>query len=79
MLVPLGKGIGNRAMARGTTWLRAIGRWSYEIYLFHMLAILGLMAWFKQGERSGLAIVGNVHRHAVSKHSTRLSDLALLL
>lgn len=57
MLVPLGKGIGNRAMARGTAWLRAIGRWSYEIYLFHMLAILGLMSWFKQGERSGFAIV----------------------
>ena len=57
MLVPLGKGIGNRAMAHGTAWLRAIGRWSYEIYLFHMLAILGLMAWFKQGERSGFAIV----------------------
>ena len=57
MLVPLGKGIGNRAMARGTGWLQAIGRWSYEIYLFHMLAILGLMTWFKQGERSGMAIV----------------------
>jgi peptidoglycan/LPS O-acetylase OafA/YrhL len=57
MLVPLGRGIGNRALARGTTWLRAVGRWSYEIYLFHMLAILGLMAWFKQDERSGFAIV----------------------
>jgi len=57
MLVPLGKGIGNHAMARGTGWLRAIGRWSYEIYLFHMLPILGLMVWFKQDERSGAAIV----------------------
>jgi peptidoglycan/LPS O-acetylase OafA/YrhL len=57
MLVPLGKGVGNRAMTIGTGWLRAIGRWSYEIYLFHMLVILGLMTWFKQEERSGFAIV----------------------
>jgi peptidoglycan/LPS O-acetylase OafA/YrhL len=57
MLVPLGKGVGNRTMAQGTAWLRAIGRWSYEIYLFHMLVILGLMAWFRQSERSGLAII----------------------
>lgn len=57
MLIPLGKGIGNRAMEHGTSRLRAIGRWSYEIYLFHMLPILGLMLWFKQDERSGLAIV----------------------
>lgn len=57
MLMPLGKGVGNRVMARGTSWLRAIGRWSYEIYLFHMLAILGLMAWFKQSARSGVALI----------------------
>jgi peptidoglycan/LPS O-acetylase OafA/YrhL len=58
MLIPLGKGIGNRALAFGTTWLRAVGRWSYEIYLFHMLPILGLMAWFNQHEGSGVAMVG---------------------
>jgi peptidoglycan/LPS O-acetylase OafA/YrhL len=57
MLVPLGMGVGNRAMSAGTGWLRAVGRWSYEIYLFHMLVILGLMIWFKQHERSGFAIV----------------------
>jgi peptidoglycan/LPS O-acetylase OafA/YrhL len=44
MLVPLGKGIGNRAMSFGTGWLRALGRWSYEIYLFRMLPLLGLIA-----------------------------------
>jgi peptidoglycan/LPS O-acetylase OafA/YrhL len=58
MLVPLGKGVGNRALAFGTTWLRAIGRWSYEIYLFHMLPILALMAWFNQRDRSGVFLVG---------------------
>ena len=53
MLIPLGMGVGNRAMSVGTAWLRAVGRWSYEIYLFHMLVILGLMTWFKQGAHSG--------------------------
>ncbi len=57
MLVPLGKGIGNRTMSIGTSWLRALGRWSYEIYLFHMLPLIGLMLWFKQNERSGAAFV----------------------
>jgi peptidoglycan/LPS O-acetylase OafA/YrhL len=57
MLVPLGKGVGNRAMAAGTGWLRTVGRWSYEIYLFHMLVILGLMAWFKHSPRSGVTMV----------------------
>jgi peptidoglycan/LPS O-acetylase OafA/YrhL len=57
MLVPLGKGIGNRTLSVGTSWLRALGRWSYEIYLFHMLPLLGLILWFKQSERSGGAII----------------------
>src|SRR5262249_58540741 len=57
MLVPLGQGAGNRPMAAGTGWLRAIGRWSYEIYLFHMLVIFGLMAWFKHSPRSGIVVI----------------------
>jgi peptidoglycan/LPS O-acetylase OafA/YrhL len=57
MLVALGKGVGNRAMSFGTSWLRALGRWSYEIYLFHMLPLIGLIAWFKQSERPGYAFV----------------------
>jgi peptidoglycan/LPS O-acetylase OafA/YrhL len=57
MLVALGKGVGNRAMSFGTSWLRALGRWSYEIYLFHMLPLLVLMAWFQQQPRSGATIV----------------------
>jgi peptidoglycan/LPS O-acetylase OafA/YrhL len=44
MVVAFGSGVGNVAFARGTGWLRAIGRCSYEIYLFHMLIVLGLMA-----------------------------------
>ena len=57
MLIPMSKGIGNRIMSFGTSWLRALGRWSYEIYLFHMLPLIGLIIWFKQSERSGYAIV----------------------
>jgi peptidoglycan/LPS O-acetylase OafA/YrhL len=48
MLLALGSGVGNRALARGTAWLRLIGRSSYEIYLFHMLVVLTLIGVFKQ-------------------------------
>jgi peptidoglycan/LPS O-acetylase OafA/YrhL len=58
MLVPLGKGVGNRTMSLGTSWLRALGRWSYEIYLFHMLPLIGIMNWFRRDERSSAVIVG---------------------
>ena len=57
MLVSLGKGVGNRTMALGTGWLQALGRWSYEIYLFHMLPLIALILWFKQSGRSGVAII----------------------
>jgi peptidoglycan/LPS O-acetylase OafA/YrhL len=57
MLVPLGKGVGNRAMSIGTSWLRALGRWSYEIYLFHMLPLILLMLWFRREERSSVVTV----------------------
>lgn len=43
MVVAFGSGVGNAAFARGTGWLRVIGRCSYEIYLFHMLIVLALM------------------------------------
>ncbi len=79
MLVPLGKGVGNRIMSFGTSWLRALGRWSYEIYLFHMLPLIGLMIWFKQGERSGAVIRRDVRRHVGGEHRARLPGLALLL
>jgi peptidoglycan/LPS O-acetylase OafA/YrhL len=44
MVMAFGSGVGNVAFARGTGWLRVIGRCSYEIYLFHMLVVLGLIA-----------------------------------
>ena len=44
MVVAFGSGVGNATIARGTGWLRAVGRSSYEIYLFHMLIVLALIA-----------------------------------
>jgi peptidoglycan/LPS O-acetylase OafA/YrhL len=43
ILIALSRGIGRAVLARGTGWLRGVGRCSYEIYLTHMLVILGLM------------------------------------
>ncbi len=43
MLLAFGTGLGNRAAACGTGWLRRIGHHSYETYLFHMVVVLGLM------------------------------------
>jgi len=57
MLIALGKGVGNRTMSVGTSWLRALGRWSYEIYLFHMLPLQALIIWFKRGDRPEYLIV----------------------
>jgi len=56
MVVAFGNGTGNAAMARGTGWLRAIGRCSYEIYLFHMLIVLGLIAVVKQTHAARAAL-----------------------
>jgi peptidoglycan/LPS O-acetylase OafA/YrhL len=43
ILLAFGSGVGNRAASFGTGWLRRIGNHSYEIYLFHMIVVLGLM------------------------------------
>ncbi|MGH8200493.1 MAG: acyltransferase family protein [Steroidobacteraceae bacterium] len=48
MVLAFGSGVGNTAMAKGTGWLRVVGRCSYEIYLFHMLIVLGLIAIVRQ-------------------------------
>ena len=44
MVIAFGGGVGNVAFARGTGWLRVMGRCSYEIYLFHMMVVLALIA-----------------------------------
>jgi peptidoglycan/LPS O-acetylase OafA/YrhL len=56
VLLALGSGVGNAALSTGTRWLRTIGRSSYEIYLFHMLVILGLMNLFKRVRPSAAMI-----------------------
>ena len=43
ILIALGHGIGSTLLARGTGLLRGVGRSSYEIYLTHMLVVLGSM------------------------------------
>jgi peptidoglycan/LPS O-acetylase OafA/YrhL len=48
MLLAFGSGVGSEALSPGTRWLRQIGRCSYEIYLFHMLVVLGLMGLFER-------------------------------
>jgi peptidoglycan/LPS O-acetylase OafA/YrhL len=48
MLIALGSGVGNRQLAMGTGWLRAVGHASYEIYLVHMLVVLGLLGLVKR-------------------------------
>lgn len=48
MLCAFGSGVGNEALSPGTRWLREIGRSSYEIYLCHMLVVLGLIGWLKR-------------------------------
>ena len=48
MLLALGGGVGNASLSIGTRWVRIVGRSSYEIYLFHMLVVLGLISLFKR-------------------------------
>jgi peptidoglycan/LPS O-acetylase OafA/YrhL len=48
MLLALGSGVGNATLSIGTRWVRVVGRSSYEIYLVHMLVVLGLIGLFKR-------------------------------
>jgi peptidoglycan/LPS O-acetylase OafA/YrhL len=43
VVIALSQGIGSTLLASGTGLMRAVGRCSYEIYLTHMLVVLGLM------------------------------------
>lgn len=51
MLIAFGTGVGNSALSKGTRWLRLVGQSSYEIYLFHMLVVLGLIAVVRDNPR----------------------------
>jgi peptidoglycan/LPS O-acetylase OafA/YrhL len=48
MLLALGSGMGNVTLSVGTAWVRIVGQSSYEIYLVHMLVVLGLIGLFKR-------------------------------
>jgi peptidoglycan/LPS O-acetylase OafA/YrhL len=46
ILLAIANDAGNRFLSRGTQWLQAVGRASYEIYLTHMFVVLGAMPRF---------------------------------
>jgi peptidoglycan/LPS O-acetylase OafA/YrhL len=50
ILIALSRGVGSTMLARGTGWVRAVGRWSYEIYLTHMLVVLGLVPFIVESK-----------------------------
>jgi peptidoglycan/LPS O-acetylase OafA/YrhL len=56
MLIAFGGGVGNAALSKGTRWLRIVGCNSYEIYLFHMLIVLGLMAVVRRLQPAAAAV-----------------------
>lgn len=53
ILSALSQGIGSKLLERGTGWMRSVGRCSYEIYLTHMLVILGLMPFITASRPDG--------------------------
>lgn len=58
VLVAISQGVGRDWLTRRTGVIRAFGRSSYEIYLTHMLVILGLMPLIKALSPHGAMIVG---------------------
>jgi len=56
ILLALSQGVGSTVVARGTGWMRSVGRCSYEIYLTHMLVILGLMPFITTSKPEGAGI-----------------------
>lgn len=58
MLIAISKGVGNRFFESWMGWIRLVGRSSYEIYLGHMLVILGLMPFIISLNPQGSGIPG---------------------
>jgi peptidoglycan/LPS O-acetylase OafA/YrhL len=56
ILIALAQGIASTLLARGTGWMRSLGRCSYEIYLTHMLVILGLMPYITASRPEGAGL-----------------------
>jgi peptidoglycan/LPS O-acetylase OafA/YrhL len=46
MLLAMASGVGDVQFLRAMPWLRAVGRWSYEVYLTHMFVVLGFFFVF---------------------------------
>lgn len=57
MLVAISQGVGQEYLTRGTGLIRTIGHGSYEIYLTHMLVILGLLPLIKVQSPHGAMLV----------------------
>lgn len=57
ILIALAQGVGSQVLEKGTGLLRGVGRCSYEIYLTHMLVILGLMPFIATSKPEGAGIV----------------------
>jgi peptidoglycan/LPS O-acetylase OafA/YrhL len=47
ILIALANGVGEGYLLKGTSWLQAVGRCSYEIYLTHMFVVFTFVAAFK--------------------------------
>lgn len=56
ILIALSQGVGSGVLATGTGLMRSVGRCSYEIYLTHMLVILGLMPFITASKATGIAV-----------------------
>lgn len=57
ILIALSRGVGSTLLARGTGAIRAVGRCSYEIYLSHMLVVLGLVPFIVESKPAGSRIL----------------------
>jgi peptidoglycan/LPS O-acetylase OafA/YrhL len=56
ILMALSQGVGRSVLARGTGFIRMVGRSSYELYLTHMLVVLAPMPFILAWQPRGLII-----------------------